>query len=58
MGDGDQVDLKKKTESGLGWLINTFSDFSEIGVVSFTEDDSVRNPIVKKILNHIKNQPS
>lgn len=54
MGDGDQVDLKKKTESGLGWLINTFSDFPEIGVVSFTENDSVRNPIVRRILNHIK----
>jgi phosphate starvation-inducible PhoH-like protein len=57
MGDGDQIDLKKKTDSGLGWLINTFQDFPEIGVVTFTEDDSVRNPIVRKILNHIKSLP-
>lgn len=58
MGDGDQVDLKKKAESGLGWLINTFSDFSDIGVIAFTEDDSVRNPIVRRILSHIKNLSS
>jgi phosphate starvation-inducible PhoH-like protein len=58
MGDGDQIDMKKKSDSGLDWLIRTFAEFEDIGVVTFTEDDSVRNPIIRRILNHIKSQPS
>jgi len=54
LGDTDQIDIKDKSKSAFRWLIETFSNFREFGVIEFTEDDSVRNPIISKILNHIK----
>ncbi len=54
LGDTDQIDIKDRSKSAFRWLIKTFSNFPEFGTIEFTEDDSVRNPIISKILNHIK----
>lgn len=54
LGDTDQIDLKDKNKSAFRWLINMFKNFSEFGVIEFSDDDSVRNPLINKILNHIK----
>lgn len=54
-GDLDQIDnkdiKKSKNECGLKYAINTLNDMDEIGVMEFTKNDIVRNPIITKILD-------
>lgn len=49
LGDENQVDMKKKTQSSLKFIIDKFSDFDEVGTVVLDNDDVVRNPLIKKI---------
>ena len=49
LGDENQIDMKKKSESSLNFIIQKFSDFDEVGTVVLGEDDVVRNPLIKKI---------
>jgi phosphate starvation-inducible PhoH-like protein len=49
LGDENQIDMKKKSESSLNFIINKFKDFDEVGTVVLGEDDVVRNPLIKKI---------
>lgn len=49
LGDENQIDMKKKNESSLTFIINKFKDFDEVGTVVLGEDDVVRNPLIKKI---------
>jgi phosphate starvation-inducible PhoH-like protein len=49
LGDENQIDMKKKSESSLNFIINKFKDFEEVGTVVLGEDDVVRNPLIKKI---------
>jgi phosphate starvation-inducible PhoH-like protein len=49
LGDENQIDMKKKGESSLNFIINKFKDFDEVGTVVLGEDDVVRNPLIKKI---------
>ena len=49
LGDENQIDMKKKSESSLNFIINKFSDFDEVGTVVLGEEDVVRNPLIKKI---------
>jgi phosphate starvation-inducible PhoH-like protein len=49
LGDENQIDMKKKNESSLNFIINKFKDFDEVGTVVLGEDDVVRNPLIKKI---------
>jgi phosphate starvation-inducible PhoH-like protein len=49
LGDENQIDMKKKSESSLNFIISKFKDFDEVGTVVLGEDDVVRNPLIKKI---------
>ena len=49
LGDENQIDIKKKSDSSLAFLINKFSDIEEIGTVTLGEEDVIRNPLIKKI---------
>lgn len=50
-GDASQIDLAKKSESGLTQAIHILKDIKEIGQVELTSSDVVRHPIVQKILD-------
>lgn len=54
-GDYEQVDnkeIKKNKENcGLKYVIDTFRNEPEIGVIEFTKDEIVRNPLISKILD-------
>lgn len=54
LGDADQIDLKNKKDSCLSTVVNLFREEEYTGVVEFEEIDSVRNPIIPKILNKLK----
>jgi phosphate starvation-inducible PhoH-like protein len=49
LGDENQIDMKKKSESSLNFIIDKFKDFNEVGTIVLGEDDVVRNPLIKKI---------
>lgn len=49
-GDATQVDLPVKSDSGLIRGINLVKDIKGISVISFTNDDIVRHPLVTKIV--------
>lgn len=49
LGDENQIDMKKKGESSLNFIINKFENFNEVGTIRLGEDDIVRNPLIKKI---------
>lgn len=49
-GDITQIDLPKKTPSGLVHALDLLYAISEIGKIELTADDVVRNPLVKKIV--------
>jgi phosphate starvation-inducible PhoH-like protein len=55
LGDTDQIDRNKKQESALSWLLETFSNFEGIQTIRLTNEDVVRNPLVSKIIDHLKN---
>lgn len=49
LGDTKQIDMKKREDSSLEFMIDTFSDLPEVGTVVLGIDDVVRNPIIKII---------
>ena len=49
-GDPSQVDLPPKQHSGLKEAMRILKDVSEIGFVHLTEEDVVRHPVVRKII--------
>lgn len=49
-GDPSQVDLPPKQHSGLKEAMRILKDVQEIGFVHLTEEDVVRHPVVKKII--------
>lgn len=50
-GDPSQVDLPLKQKSGLKEAMRILKDVQEIGFVHLTEEDVVRHPVVRKIIN-------
>ena len=54
LGDIEQVDIKKKSESCLAEMIDIFKDSNFIGTVEFTDEDCVRNPLIPKILEKLR----
>lgn len=50
-GDPSQVDLPLKQKSGLREAMRILDGIEEIGFVHLTEEDVVRHPVVKKIIN-------
>lgn len=49
-GDPSQVDLPMKQKSGLKEAMRILSDVKEIGFVHLTDEDVVRHPVVRKII--------
>jgi phosphate starvation-inducible PhoH-like protein len=49
LGDTNQIDLKNKKNSSLQIIMEKFSALPEFGCISFSDDDIVRNPLIKKI---------
>jgi phosphate starvation-inducible PhoH-like protein len=56
-GDYEQCDNKEikkgKEDNGLKYVINKLSKLDEIGVVEYTNEEIVRNPLITKILNEL-----
>lgn len=50
-GDPSQIDLPPKQQSGLKGAMRILKDVKEIGFVHLTEEDVVRHPVVRKIIN-------
>ncbi|KEY19971.1 PhoH family protein [Kaistella antarctica] len=50
-GDPSQVDLPMRQKSGLKESMRILEEVNEIGFVFLTEEDVVRHPIVRKIIN-------
>ena len=50
-GDPSQVDLPLRQKSGLKEAMRILKDVQEIGFVHLTEEDVVRHPVVRKIIN-------
>jgi phosphate starvation-inducible PhoH-like protein len=54
LGDTEQVDRKLKSESCLSKVCDLFKDKEFTGSVTFTAEESVRNPIIPKLLEILK----
>lgn len=54
MGDVEQIDRRRKSESPLETIFEIFKDTDEIGTVEFTDKDCIRNPIIPKILTKLR----
>lgn len=54
LGDVEQVDRKHKEESCLSEVFELFEDEDFIGTIKFSDDDCVRNPIIPKILEKLR----
>ena len=54
LGDSDQVDLKRKTDSALSYYVKHFKDFEPFGIVELTAEDEVRNPLISKYLEKLE----
>lgn len=54
LGDVEQIDRKKKQESCLNAVLEIFEDSEIVGTMEFTDEDCVRNPIIPKIMNTLK----
>jgi phosphate starvation-inducible PhoH-like protein len=49
LGDTGQIDLKMKKTSSLPMIMEKFSKIEEFGCIALSDDDIVRNPLIKKI---------
>ena len=54
LGDIEQIDRKKKSESCLEPVLGIFKESPIVGTIEFTDDDCVRNPIIPKILQELR----
>jgi phosphate starvation-inducible PhoH-like protein len=57
-GDITQIDLQNKKESGLVELVKIFKKTADIKIISFTREDVVRHPLVKKIIDAYEKRES
>lgn len=54
LGDIEQCDLHNKKDAALSKLIKIFENDENIGMVQFKDEDCVRNPIIPKILQKLR----
>ena len=54
LGDTEQIDRKKKNDSCLQQVLDIFAEDDLIGTMTFTDEDCVRNPIIPKVLNKLR----
>ncbi|MBP5536763.1 MAG: PhoH family protein, partial [Bacteroidales bacterium] len=57
-GDATQVDLPNKADSGLLKGISLLENIKGVAVISFTNEDIVRHPLVTKIVKAFSQQES
>lgn len=53
-GDMSQIDLPKKQRSGLGYALDALNDVEGIGIVRLNQNDVIRHPLVKKIIDALE----
>ncbi|HON87840.1 MAG TPA: PhoH family protein [Spirochaetia bacterium] len=56
-GDLTQIDLPKKSDSGLSHALSVISSIPEIYISRFDGRDVVRNPLIKKIIEAYESEP-
>lgn len=54
LGDLEQVDMKKPELSALKHILKIFKDVPDFGTVELTDDDIVRHPLIKVILQKFR----
>jgi phosphate starvation-inducible PhoH-like protein len=54
LGDVEQIDRKRKSESCLATVVEIFKDSNIIGTIDFKDEDCVRNPIIPIILSTLR----
>lgn len=54
LGDVEQIDRRFASESCLEQVLKIFEDDDEVGTVAFEDSDCVRNPIIPKILEKLR----
>jgi phosphate starvation-inducible PhoH-like protein len=54
LGDVEQIDMKKKEDSCLQLVVDIFKDSDIVGTINFEDEDCVRNPIIPKILEKLR----
>lgn len=54
LGDTEQVDRKKKHESSLQTMIDILGPTKVVATLEFTDDDCVRNPLIPKIIQALR----
>lgn len=54
LGDTEQIDRRKKSESCLRTVIEIFKDSDIVGTIDFKDEDCVRNPIIPIILSKLR----
>jgi phosphate starvation-inducible PhoH-like protein len=55
-GDTTQIDLPKKTDSGLLMAMRILTNIEGISIIKFGEDDIVRHKLVKRIVRAYENE--
>jgi phosphate starvation-inducible PhoH-like protein len=55
-GDTTQIDLPRKSESGLIQAMRILADIEGISIIKFDEGDIVRHKLVKKIVRAYENE--
>ena len=54
LGDIEQIDMDRKSNSGFEKLCNLFNESNIVKIVRFTDEDCVRNPIIPEILKTLR----
>ena len=49
IGDTKQIDIKNKKESSLSFISESFKNTDKFGIIEFSKEDQVRNPLINKI---------
>ena len=55
LGDVEQCDLYNKKDAALSKIMQIFENDENIGIVQFKDEDCIRNPIIPKILQKLRN---
>jgi phosphate starvation-inducible PhoH-like protein len=55
-GDMSQVDLPSKQKSGLAYALDVLKEIEGIGIVRLNQNDVIRHPLVKRIIDAFAKQ--
>jgi phosphate starvation-inducible PhoH-like protein len=57
LGDPEQIDMKNPALSSLSYILKHFSTVESVGTIELTDDDIVRNELIKTILKIFRENP-